>query len=83
MLAHNIEHIYNHRQLVSKNSYFKFKIIKTQSKYFMVGICGKNIKNATTTNAYNSPYFMGYYLATGNYYMNKTNKAVTGVLPIT
>lgn len=49
----------------------------------MVGICGKNIKNATTTNAYNSPYFMGYYLATGNYYMNKTNKAVTGVLPIT
>lgn len=35
-----------------------------------MGICGNNIISATNANAYNSPYFMGFFLYGGYLYGN-------------
>ena len=64
--------IFNHSEILPKKGifYFKIRVIKTSDRRIYVGICGKNIISFLNQNAYNSPYFMGFYLYGGYLYGN-------------
>jgi hypothetical protein len=52
---------------------FKFKILKTNAKYIVVGICANIIKGEV--NRHKSPYFIGMNIYDGNIYSNKESKS--------
>lgn len=41
-----------------------------------MGICGKNIRTNISAAAYDSPYFMGFYLYNGTLYGNNKSPTV-------